>query len=101
MLAERGPRANWKKSSRAAAKADFLDKSLARNFQSEAVKALGHASLSDSFLTFAGLVRVLAIDKVQDGVAMGLAYNGTVYNAAIHKAALSMAAVLEDRKSVV
>ena len=72
------------------------DKSLARNFQSEAVKALGHASLSDSFLTFAGLVRVLAIDKVQDGVAMGLAYNGAVYNAAIHKAALSMAAVLED-----
>ncbi|CAL1152351.1 unnamed protein product, partial [Cladocopium goreaui] len=72
------------------------DKSLARNFQSEAVKALGHASLSDSFLTFAGLARVLAIDKVQDGVAMGLAYNGAVYNAAIHKAALSMAAVLED-----
>eukprot|EP00435_Cladocopium_sp_Y103_P022137 s4114_g5.t1 len=72
------------------------DKSLARNLQSEAVKALGHASLSDSCLTFAGLVKVLAIEKVQDGAAAGLAYNGTVYNAAIHKAVLSLAGVLED-----
>eukprot|EP00435_Cladocopium_sp_Y103_P012187 s3826_g3.t1 len=72
------------------------DKSLARNLQSEEVKALGHASLSNSFLTFAGLVKVLAIEKVQDGAAAGLAYNGTVYNAAIHKAALSLAGVLED-----
>ena len=38
----------------------------------------------------------MGIDKVQDGVAYGLAYNGTQYNAAIHKCALAMAGVLED-----
>ena len=72
------------------------DKALARNLQSENVKALGHSSLSDSFATFASLVKLMGIDKVQDGVAYGLAYNGTQYNAAIHKCALAMAGVLED-----
>ena len=72
------------------------EKSLARNLQSEAVKALGHASLSDSFAMFSRLVKDLQIDKVQDGVALGLAYNGTVYNAAIHKAALALAGVMDE-----
>lgn len=69
---------------------------MARNFQSEAVKALGHSSLSDSFVTFSGLVKLLGVDKVQEGVTLGLAYNGTAYNAAMHKAAVSVAAVVAD-----
>lgn len=72
------------------------DRCLARNLQSETVKSLGHAALSDSFATFALTVKVLGIDKVQDGVALGLAFNGAGYNAAIHKAAVSLATVLND-----
>ena len=45
------------------------ENSLARNLQSEAVKALGHASLSDSFAVFSRLVKELQTEKVQDGVA--------------------------------
>ena len=72
------------------------ENSLARNLQSEAVKALGHASLSDSFAVFSRLVKELQTEKVQDGVALGLAYNGTVYNAAIHKAALVLGGILDQ-----
>lgn len=77
------------------------EKCLARNLQSEAIKALGHASLSDSFVTFAVAVKTMGIDKVQAGVDLGLAYNGTVYNAAIHKASLLLASVLEDSSRAV
>ena len=55
---------------------------LARNVQSEAIKALGHPALSDSF-----------VDKVKDGEDLGLSFNGTSYNAAMHKAALSLGAL--------
>ena len=72
------------------------ENSLARNLQSEAVKALGHASLSDSFAVFSRLVKELQTEKVQGGVALGLAYNGTVYNAAIHKAALVLDGILDQ-----
>ncbi|CAK9068446.1 unnamed protein product [Durusdinium trenchii] len=77
------------------------EKCLARNLQSEAIKALGHASLSDSFVTFAVAVKTMGIDKVQAGVDLCLAYNGTVYNAAIHKASLLLASVLEDSSRAV
>lgn len=77
------------------------DKCLARNLQSETIKALGHASLSDSFLTFAASVRTMGVDKVQAGVDLGLAFNGTIYNAAIHKAAWLLADILEENNKTV
>ena len=40
---------------------------LARNVQSEAIKALGHPALSDSFVSFAKTVLGLGVDKVKDG----------------------------------
>ena len=66
---------------------------LARNTQSEAIKALGHPALSDSFVTFTKTVMGLGIDKVKDGEDLGLSFNGTSYNAAMHKAALSLGAL--------
>ena len=63
------------------------DLCLARNVQSESIKSLGHSSLSDSFVTFASLVKTLGCERVQDGLDLGLHYNGAAYNAAIHKAA--------------
>lgn len=77
------------------------EKCLARNLQSEAIKALGHSALSDSFVTFAATVKTLGIDKVQSGIDLGLAFNGTVYNAAIHKASLQLAGVLDDPSKAV
>ena len=57
---------------------------LARNTQSEAIKALGHPALSDSFVTFTKTVMGLGVDKVKDGEDLGLSFNGTSYNAAMH-----------------
>ena len=64
---------------------------LARNVQSEAIKALGHPALSDSFVSFAKTA--IGVDKVKDGEDLGLCFNGTSYNAAMHKAALSLGAL--------
>ena len=50
---------------------------LARNVQSEAIKALGHPALSDSFVSFAKTVLGLGVDKVKDGEDLGLSFNGT------------------------
>ena len=75
------------------------DLALARNMQSEAVKALGHSSLSDSFVTFASTVRTLQIEKVKDGEDLNLRFNGTMYSAAIHKAATSLSALLTSPPS--
>lgn len=72
------------------------DRALARNIQSEAVKALGHGALSDSFLAFASTVRTLRIEKVKDGDDLGLRFNGTIYSAAIHKAATALSALLTN-----
>ena len=69
---------------------------LARNASSETVKALGDATLSDTFLTFAKTVQILGIDKEKDGHAAKLRYNRTGYNAAIHKAAIAVQAVLRS-----
>ena len=74
---------------------------MSRNIQSEAVKTLGHSAMSDSFLAFAKMVKTLQIDKVQEGVDLGLYYNGGAYNAAIHKAATSLASLLTGPKSLV
>ena len=63
---------------------------LARNVQSEAIKALGHPALSDSFVSFAKTVMGLGVDKVKDGEDLRLSFNGTSYNAAMHKAAMSL-----------
>lgn len=60
---------------------------LARHNQSEAVKSLGHSSMSDSSLTFSQLVSTLGIANQKQGEDLGLHFNGTMYNAAIHKAA--------------
>lgn len=69
---------------------------LARNIQSEAVKALGHSSLSDSFVTFASTVRTLEIEKVRDGEDLNLRFNGAMYSAAIHKAATAVSGLLTN-----
>ena len=74
---------------------------IARNLQSEVIKALGHTSLSDSFLTFASMVKTLQISKVEQGADLHLAYNGTVYCAAIHKAALLLGGVLDGSDKAV
>ena len=66
---------------------------VARNVQSEAIKALGHPALSDSFVSFAKTVLGLGVDKVKDGEDLGLSFNGTSYNAAMRKAALSLGAL--------
>ena len=54
---------------------------LARNVQSEAIKALGHPALSDSFVSFAKTVMGLGVDKVKDGEDLRLSFNGTSYKA--------------------
>ena len=67
---------------------------VARNKQSEAVKGLGHAALSDSFVSFAWMVSTLKVDTVKAGEDLGLHFNGSPYLAAIHKAASSMGSML-------
>eukprot|EP00434_Breviolum_minutum_P036852 symbB.v1.2.032667.t1/scaffold3953.1/size47576/1 len=54
---------------------------LARNVQSEAIKALGHPALSDSFVSFAKTVMGLGVHKVKDGEDLRLSFNGTSYKA--------------------
>ena len=73
---------------------------VARNLQSEAVKTLGHSAMSDSFLSFAKIIKTLSIEKVQEGVDLGLYYNGSAYNAAMHKAAVSLASLLGPNSEV-
>ena len=66
-----------------------------RNLASEKVKALGHHALSDTFWTFARVVQLLKIEKLQEGETHGLRYNNTLYNKAIHQAATSVITVLQ------
>ena len=62
----------------------------------EAIKALGHIALSDSFAVFASQaqVKALQISSAQDGVDRGVQYNGSAYSAALHKAATSLNSLL-------
>ena len=69
---------------------------LARHNQSEAIKSLGHASMSDSFSAFSILICKLGITSQKAGEDLGLHFNGTLYNAAMHKAAVSLASVLRS-----
>lgn len=70
---------------------------LAKNAQSEAVKALGHGALSDSFLAFTMITKTLQVETVADGQSLSLAYGGTKYNNAMHKVAAALGAVLPRR----
>ena len=74
---------------------------LARHNQSEAIKSLGHASMSDSFAAFSILTFKLGITSQKAGEDLGLHFNGTLYNAAIHKAAISLASVLQSHGGIV
>ena len=69
---------------------------LARHNQSEAIKSLGHASMSDSLAAFSILTFKLGITSQKAGEDLGLHFNGTLYNAAMHKAAVSLASVLRS-----
>ena len=68
---------------------------LARHNQSEAIKSLGHSSMSDSFSTFSLLAQKLGVTTQKQGEDLGLHFNGTLYNASMHKAAQSMSSVLK------
>jgi hypothetical protein len=74
---------------------------LARHNQSEAIKSLGHASMSDSFSAFSILTCKLGITSQKAGEDLGLHFNGTLYNAAMHKAAVSLASVLRSPGGIV
>lgn len=65
--------------------------------QPEAVKALGHSALSDSFLAFTNHVKTLQVDCVADGLRLSLSYGGAKYNNAMHKVALALGALLPCR----
>lgn len=70
---------------------------LAKNAQSEAVKALGHSALSDLFLAFTMHVKTLQVDSVAEGQRLSLTYGGAKYNAAMHKVAVGLGALLPCR----
>ena len=62
---------------------------------SEKVKVMGSPANSDTFLSFAKLVRTMGITKQKEGEDLHLRYNNAPYNAAIHKAAAVLLPVLQ------
>ena len=74
---------------------DLADFVKARNHASEGLKSIGDLSLSDTFLTFAEVVKKLGIEKEQDGISHGLRFNNAVYNSSMHRAAMGVIFLLE------
>ena len=74
---------------------DLADFVKARNHASEGLKSIGDLSLSDTFLTFADVVKKLGIEKEQDGISHGLRFNNAVYNSSMHRAAMGVIFLLE------
>ena len=70
------------------------DVPVARIQASEKLKAIGDASLSDAFLTFALLCRKLGVESVSQGSALKLKFNGSSYNPSMHKAAVQVIGVM-------
>ena len=70
------------------------DVPVARIQASEKLKAIGDASLSDTFLTFASLCRKLGVDSVSQGTALKLKFNGSSYNPSMHKAVTQLLGVI-------
>ena len=70
------------------------DVPVARIQASEKLKAIGDASLSDTFLTFASLCRKLGVDSVSQGTALKLKFNGSSYNPSMHKAVTQLLGVM-------
>ena len=74
---------------------DGKKKALCRHMASEKVKVMGSPANSDTFLSFAKLVRTMGITKQKEGEDLHLRYNNAPYNAAIHKAAAVLLPVLQ------
>ena len=68
----------------------------ARLHASEGLKAINDSSLSDTFLTFALLVKQLKIEKEADGISHGLRFNNAAYNASMHRAAVGVAFLMSN-----
>lgn len=73
------------------------DNLLARNHASEMVMALkkNAGGLSETFLSFARLVKQLNIETVQQRKDVQLRFNNAEYNGSMHKAAVAVASMLE------
>lgn len=72
------------------------DWALARNHASECLKSIKDASLSNTFLDFARVVKLLNIQQVSDGTQHKLRFNNAAYNASMHRAAMGTLALIND-----
>ena len=68
-----------------------------RHLGSEGIKALGHPNMSDTFVSFARLVKSLNITKVQEGKDNKLRWSNSPYNDAMHKSIMALLSILDTK----
>ena len=76
-----------------------FDWAVSQNQASEKLKTLGDNTLSNTFLTFARLVKLLKIEKPSDGEAAKMRFNKAAYNPSIHKAAATVISLMSSSSS--
>eukprot|EP00435_Cladocopium_sp_Y103_P066722 s117_g29.t1 len=73
-----------------------IEWALTLNRASEKLKTLSNNALSDTFVRFCALARILQVEKESDGRDAQLRFNNSLYNASMHKACMAVLSVMSE-----